>query len=137
MFLKALLTSTALAQSPEPAPSLPIEINAVRQTFDVPQLVSTQGLDCAAQMHAVDLAKTNRCDNEGSDGSTFSERAELCGTEAHAQIVACGFLNPKPVVERWVRDRMSRQIILNADNLAMGTAHVGNKWVIIFQIEPK
>lgn len=150
MWAKLFMASTAFAQwqpappilNPVPTPYpgmdvMQIELNEVRAQNDLPLLVSTIELACAANRHAEDLNKSNSCGHEGSDGSTFAERAKACGTEASAELVACGFELPETVMARWMRDFRSNRIILNSKNLAIGTAHVGNKWVIVFRTESK
>ena len=150
MLYKLLLASTANAQiwvpvppaEPVPTPypgvdDLQVEINEVRAQNDLPLLVSTRELACAADRHAQDLLKSRACGHAGSDGSTFEQRAKDCGTEAQAELVGCGFELPQTAVARWMRDMMGKKILLNPDNLAIGTAHAGNKWVVVFRVEPK
>ena len=126
-----LLSSLAMAQ-PAPLP-ISIPLNAVRASHDVPQLASTSALDCAAKRHAEDMAKAGLCGNVGTDGSTMQERAEDCGTEAHGQLIACGYSDPAKVVQAWMRDYQSRRILLNPDHIAIGTAHVKKTWVVVVQ----
>ena len=131
MHLIPLILTTAMAHA-EPLP-ISIPINAVRASHDVPQLASTLELDCAARRHARDLAKSGRCDPLGSDGSTLQDRAAACGTQAWAQIIGCGYASSEAVVQDWARDPGSREILLDGDAIAMGTARVGKVWVVVFK----
>lgn len=149
MLYKLLLASTAFAQwvpappaEPVPTPypgfdELQVEINEVRAQNDLPLVVSTTELACAADRHAKDLVKSRSCSHAGSDGSTFEQRARDCGTEASAELVACGFELPETAVFRWMRDFMGKKILLDPKIAAIGTAHVGDKWVVVFRIQPK
>lgn len=145
MLYKLLLASTAFAQwvpappaDPIPTPypgmdDLQVEINEIRAQNDLPLIVSTRELACAADRHAKDLVKSRSCGHEGSDGSTFDQRAKDCGTEAYAELVGCGFELPQTVVARWMQDMRAKKILVNPDNIAIGTAHVSNKWVVVFR----
>ena len=150
MLAKLFLASIANAQILMPVPpsdsiptpypgldDLQVEINEVRSQNDLPLLLSTKELTCAANRHAKDLMISRSCGHTGSDGSTFEERAKDCGTEAQAELVGCGFELPETAIFRWMRDFRGKKILLNPDNLAIGTAHVGDKWVVVFRIQPK
>jgi uncharacterized protein YkwD len=150
MLANLFLASIANAQIAMPVPpsdsiptpdtgidDLQIEINEVRAQNDLPLLLVTRELSCAAQRHARDLAQNRLCNQIGSDGSTLDQRARDCGTEAHAQLVGCGFELPETAIARWMRDSVGRKALLNPDNLAIGTAHVRDKWVVVFRIESK
>lgn len=121
---------------PTPYPGmaeLQSEINLIRDIYNLPQLTSTIELDCASYRHARDLAYTNRCEHQGSDGSSFQRRAMDCGTVAQAQLIGCGFETAKGVVSNWMKDRRAARIILAEDNLAIGTAMIRDKWVVVFR----
>lgn len=127
-------------EAPVPTPypgefaEMQVEINKVRKLYDVPLLVSTRELDCAASKHAKDMHEARKCDHRGTDNSTFEMRARDCGTEAHAELIACGFLEAKFALNRWMRDLRSRNIITSEQNLAVGTAHYGSTWVVVFRL---
>lgn len=131
MHLIPLIITTAMAHA-EPLP-ISIPINAVRASHDVPQLASTLELDCAARRHARDMHQAGLCRLRGTDNSTMKTRAESCGTEAHGELIACGFTDPEKAVKYLMRDREAQRIILNPDHIAMGTAHVGKTFVITFR----
>lgn len=114
-------------------PELGIEINAVRQMFNLPQLAQTAPLACAASMHSEDLASRDACTHTGKDGSTFQTRARRCKTVAVGEIVACGHSNAKKVVRDWMNDRISRAMILDPEAIAMGVARSDDKWVFLIQ----
>ena len=120
--------------TPYPGPSaLQVEINELRDQHNLYQLAETVELDCAAYKHAKDLYASGKCSHMGSDGSTFQVRARGCNTDAYAEIIACGFRLPRPVIERWIADRTSKSILISPDLVALGSAHVGNVWVVLFQ----
>ena len=125
---------------PTPYPgfdTMQVAVNEVRDLYKMPLLVSTVGLNCAAEKHAKDMHEARRCEHRGTDNSTFETRARDCGTEAHAELIACGFLEAQMAVGRWMRDLRSRNIIVNEDNVAMGSANHGSTWVVVFRVMPK
>lgn len=124
---------------PSDEPSVPIlewelkwEVNQARVKEGLPMIVSTAALDCAAIMHARDMAANNLCSHNGSDNSRFWERAKMCGTKASGEIIGCGFKNHKELVEAWVKDQPHAAIMLDKKNIAMGAGRVGDYWVMIF-----
>lgn len=123
-------------QIPTPYPgmdTMQVAVNDVRKLYKVPLLVSTIELNCAADKHAKDMHEARRCEHRGTDNSTFETRARDCGTEAHGELIACGFTDPEKAVKYLMRDWEAQPIILNGDHVAMGTAHVGRTWVITFR----
>ena len=125
---------------PTPYPGIDVmqeAVNKVRDLYNVPLLVSTRELFCAADKHAKDMHEARKCEHRGTDNSTFETRAKDCGTEAHAELIACGFMEAQMVVGRWMRDLRSRNIIVNEDNLAIGSSHHGTTWVVVFRTMAK
>lgn len=117
--------------------AMQVSVNDVRKLYNVHLLVSTSQLNCAAEKHAKDMHEARRCEHRGTDNSTFETRAKDCGTEAHAELIACGFLEAQMAVGRWMRDLRSRNIIVSEDNLAMGSANYGSTWVVVFRTMAK
>lgn len=120
--------------TPFPGPAvLQSEINDERELAEVPLVLSISNLDCAAKKHAEDLFRTGRCTHTGSDGTSFDERARQCQSYARVEMIACGFNRPGNVMKRWMADPANKAMILNDDLMAMGSANVGNVWVVLFQ----
>jgi uncharacterized protein YkwD len=120
--------------TPFPGPSaLSWEVNEIRTRFNVVNLTSTAELDCAAYRHAADLYASRVCRHTGSDGSTFPDRARDCNTDARSQLIACGFQRPDAVIRKWAADTLGKEILLDPDYIALGSAHVGNVWVLLLQ----
>ena len=112
-------------------------VNKVRELYNVPLLLSTRELFCAAETHAKDMHESRKCEHRGTDNSTVETRAKDCGTEAHAELIACGFMDAEMAVGRWMRDLRSRNIIVSEDNLAIGAAKYGTTWVVVFRTMAK
>lgn len=118
---------------PGGAPDMQIAINGIRERVGVPQIVSMIGLDCAAQKHAEDLAKNKICNHEGTQRTSFPQRAESCGEIAHAEIIACGFSKAEYAVRLWSRDRRSYDLMVSDESYAMGSGNSGDVWVVLFR----
>jgi uncharacterized protein YkwD len=126
--------------TPTPYPgfdTMQIAVNDMRELYKLPLLVSTIALNCAAEKHALDMHESRMCQHQGTDNSTFQTRARDCGTEAQAELIACGFLEAQMAVGRWMRDLRSRNIITSDDNVAIGSAKHGTTWVVVFRTMAK
>lgn len=118
---------------PSQAEVLKMEINKERLKSGALQIVSTPELDCAAKVHAIDIAQMRSCTHTGSDGSQFWERARKCGTRASGEIVACGYKDEKSTVNGWMNSPGHRAIMLDPKQIAMGAYRAGDYWVVIFR----
>jgi uncharacterized protein YkwD len=138
MFFSSLAFGQETPARPIPTPfpgpsSMQWEVNVMRTRYNVVNLSSTAELDCAAYRHAADLYASRVCRHTGSDGSTFPDRARDCNTDARSQLIACGFQRPETVISKWSADPLSKEILLDPDYVSLGSAHVGNVWVIVLQ----
>lgn len=120
--------------TPYPGPSpLQSELNQLRKANSLYEMVSTYQLDCAAYKHAKDMYQHRFCSHIGSDGSTFTKRAEDCNTAARSEVIGCGFHSAQSVLDAWQRDRGSRALLLDQHVVAVGAANVGDVWVLVFK----
>lgn len=60
-------------------PALVKSINAYRAQHGLPPMIHSPELTKAAERHASDMARYNRLDHMGTDGSSFSHRARAAG----------------------------------------------------------
>jgi uncharacterized protein YkwD len=149
LLLSVLLFSQSLIACPTPAPPNPnppvpspprsddatnveIMINSERAKRGLPMLTTTNGLICAANIHAFDMNQNKFCGHTGSDGSRFWERAQKCGTRASGEIVACGHKRYQDAVQGWIRSPGHNAIMFDRKQVSMAASRVGDYWVVIF-----
>jgi uncharacterized protein YkwD len=119
--------------TPYPGPSaLQVEINQVRVQYNLPQVVSPYGLDCAAVVHAVDLASHQTCSHIGSDGSTLEDRVAACQSTATSEWIACGFHTSKDAMAYFLSQPEFKNKLIDSSLLAVGTARAKDVWVVVF-----
>jgi len=118
--------------TPYPGPSaLQVEINQVRLQYDLPQVVSPYGLDCAAVVHANDLASHQTCSHIGSDGSTLEDRATFCDTTATSEWIVCGASSSKEAIASLLTQPEFKNKLIDPRLLAVGTARAKDVWVVV------
>ncbi|GAB3157964.1 hypothetical protein GCM10027290_60230 [Micromonospora sonneratiae] len=78
-------------------------------------------LATAARAHSADQAEHDKMTHTGSDGSSFSQRAERAGySNAISENVAAGYRTPAAVMEGWMNSAGHRANILNCQAKAIG-----------------
>ena len=78
-------------------------------------------LRTAARNHSIDMARHERMDHTGSDGSSFVDRAERAGYEgAMGENIAMGYGTPDEVMDAWMKSKGHRDNILNCEAEAVG-----------------
>lgn len=118
--------------TPYPGPSaLQVEINQVRVQYDLPQVVSPYGLDCAAIDHAKDLASHQMCGHIGSNGSSLDDRAATCNTTATSEWIVCGASNSKDAIASLLTQPEFKNKLIDPRLLAVGTARAKDVWVVV------
>jgi uncharacterized protein YkwD len=123
---------------PEPTPTpypgenkILTAINAARALKGLPKVYEDSFLDCAAIIHAKDIAPRKICGHVGSDGSQFWQRAQKCGGQALGEIVACGYPDEKGAVQGWDRSP-GHAAIMYGDYARVGVGEVNGFYVAVF-----
>ena len=129
-------------QCPNPPPPTPTPfpgpekivaaINAARKARGLNDVVEDPKLDCAAELHAMDISGTRICGHVGRDGSQFWQRAQRCGTEALGEIVACGFANEAGAVAGWNQSPGHAAIMFEPQHTRVGAKGVNGFYVAVF-----
>lgn len=89
-------------------------------------------LTCAASRHSKDIGTRKICTHTGVDRSTPWQRANLCGTKANGEIVACGQKSAKEAVIAWMKSNPHKNIMLTKNYTKVGIAMHNNYWTAIF-----
>ena len=103
-------------------------INGYRATRDLPPLKLEKHLTRAAQLHAQDLAKSDRISHTGSDGSDPWGRVKVTGYKPKlaAENVGAGQMSFAEVLQGWKDSPGHNKNLLLADATHMGIALVTN-----------
>lgn len=84
-------------------------------------LRTDERLRTAARAHSVDMATHNDLSHTGSDGSSFSDRAERAGyPQPMSENIADGYATAEAVVNAWLNSPGHRSNILNCQTRAVG-----------------
>jgi uncharacterized protein YkwD len=92
----------------------------------------------AARLHSEDQAANDKMSHDGSDGSSFVERARRAGySSPMSENVAMGFASPTAVMDGWMNSQGHRTNILNCDAKAIGVGIAANSagrlyWTQVF-----
>lgn len=116
---------------PEPLPTLTgdaalearvIElVNVERLQAGCGRVRPDEKLRDAARAHSADMARHDRLDHTGSDGSSFVQRAERAGYQgAMGENIAMGYRTPRDVMDAWMKSKGHRDNILNCGAKAVG-----------------
>ncbi len=112
--------------------------NRVRQDVGLPPLQASAMLMTAAQAHAEDMARHDKMDHQGTDGSQATERIRREGYAAagSGENVAAGFRSVDQAVAGWMTSKGHRANILGHFNeIGVGLAR-GAKgmpyWCVVF-----
>lgn len=100
------------------------DLNLARLNYDLKMLQFDDQLTCAASL----MAAQGTCLN-----IPLLTRIRLCGGK-HArigQLMACGEGDYPNVIDAWMRDAKTKEIIMNDRYATMGAAKVGSIWVAI------
>lgn len=116
-----------------PQSDLFVAINKARIKRGMLPVLPSPALDCAAMKHAMDLAATNECRHEGSDGSTPWQRASSCGGSADGEIVACGQDSAEAAVTAWSMSPGHAAILFDRRQTKVGVYVYDKKWVALFE----
>ncbi|GBF93028.1 hypothetical protein Rsub_05639 [Raphidocelis subcapitata] len=123
----------APAPAPVPAPpsggggvasELLTLVNNARRSAGLPPLMLDSRLNAAAQAHSNDQAQRRRMGHDGSDGSSFVDRARRAGYNMGwgGENVAAGQTTPQEVFNAWMGSTGHRANILNSEYIHMGAA---------------
>ncbi|MEV4630131.1 CAP domain-containing protein [Micromonospora sp. NPDC049523] len=81
----------------------------------------------AARLHSEDQAAHDKMSHDGSDGSSFVDRAKEAGyNNPMSENVAMGYANPNAVMDGWMDSQGHRTNILNCDAKAIGVGIAAN-----------
>ncbi|MFI6760647.1 CAP domain-containing protein [Micromonospora sp. NPDC050417] len=92
----------------------------------------------AARLHSEDQAVHDKMSHEGSDGSSFVDRAREAGyANPMSENVAMGYATPAAVMDGWMNSQGHRTNILNCDAKAIGVGIAANSagrlyWTQVF-----
>jgi len=128
----AALAAVLLARTPVAAAGLEAEllalINAARAERGLRPVRADSRLQAAALRHAQDMARHDRLDHTGSDGSTPRTRARAAG---HAdalpgEVIAAGPDGPGAILAMWLESPPHRDILLAPAATEAGVGHAEN-----------
>ena len=90
-------------------------VNDVRRRSGLQALVADAALADAAAAHTLDMRSNGFFAHEGSDGSTFVQRAlhALYDGQALSQLLGNGFADADAMVQAWLDDAPHRQLLLS------------------------
>ncbi|WP_326560445.1 CAP domain-containing protein [Micromonospora sp. NBC_01796] len=81
----------------------------------------------AARLHSEDQAAHDKMSHDGSDGSSFVDRAKEAGyNNPMSENVAMGYASPTAVMDGWMNSQGHRTNILNCDAKAIGVGIAAN-----------
>jgi uncharacterized protein YkwD len=96
----------------------------------VPLLTWNGKLEQAAILHSADMAKVNRLDHIGSDGSEIDNRAEKVGYiwRELGENIAVGQTSITQVIRDWLKSPSHCQQLMSNHVTEMGVAQKGKYW---------
>ena len=105
-------------------PELIALVNVARQRHGLRPVRARAELAAAATRQACDLARTQRLDHVGSDGSTLRQRMRDAGYRPRTgnENIAIGFSSAQIAVESWMRSPGHRANFLDPDVTEIGVA---------------
>ncbi len=109
-------------------------VNAQRRDRRLPSLTLDSRLSEAAAVQARYLARTGRLDHRGEHGSRVAQRVERAGyrwSTVAENLARTRSSSPRTVVDMWMHSRGHRENLLNRQVTQVGTAHVGDVWVLV------
>lgn len=97
-------------------------VNALRQSNGLNQVQLSSQLNASAKTHAIDISKQNRPWHFGSDGSSPLTRAARAGYSGNlvGENVSESFENDTETLQAWMRDPVTRSVILHPEAQYMG-----------------
>lgn len=103
-------------------------INQRRQAAGCPAVQPNRELGIAAEQHSEDMATEGTLSHTGSDGSSFTQRADAADYSffASGEIIAAGYSTASAVVDGWMNSPDHRSIILTCQNTDIGVGGVTN-----------
>jgi uncharacterized protein YkwD len=107
-------------------------VDEQRQTAGLPAYRADDALDCAARMHAKDMARNDYFSHESQDGRTFADRARSAGydgTPLGENIAQSS--TPASVVAMWMDSDGHRANLLSQDANEIGVGNDGDLWVVV------
>jgi uncharacterized protein YkwD len=102
------------------------EMNRVRAEHHLTPLKVDQHLTRAAQRHTEDMARNNRLDHQGRDGSKLADRAKRAGY-AYARVaenLAAGYATAAQAVKSWLDSPPHRRNLLDPEISDAGIGYV-------------
>ncbi len=122
------------APAPAEAEAVLSAVNRVRAERRLPSLTLDPRLSEAAAVQARYLARTRRLDHRGPDGSRVAQRVDRAGyrwSTVAENLAQARTASARLVVDMWMHSRGHRENLLNRQVTQVGTAHVGDVWVLV------
>lgn len=97
------------------------------------RLVYDQLLEKAALRHSQDMSRNKHFDHVGTDGSSYIERIEEAGYDAHCsgENIAYGYSTVVAVMNGWKTSPGHCKLLMDAKSTEMGAASVGKYWTLV------
>lgn len=107
-------------------------INSARLKYYFTPLDISPSLECAAELHAIDIGTRRYCSSVGKDGSDEIDRGKRCGIfDVQDQVVSCNTKYASMVVEDWMLQLSSRVTLLSPVYSRIGCARYNYYWVCV------
>lgn len=123
------LAVPSAAFAADPAAALLALINGLRAEHGLGSLRADARLDAAARRHALDMARHDRLDHAGSDGSTPRMRARAAGYDGAlpGEVIAASPDGPPGILALWSESAPHRAILLAPGATEAGIGHAVNR----------
>jgi hypothetical protein len=108
-------------------------INNWRVRQGLSPLAPDPRLEKAAQLHSLDIATSNICSHDGSNGSSYYQRilAQRYSTPS-GELVGCRFPTATSFLNALLADAPHRDILLRTSHRHIGVGLVNNQWAVDF-----
>lgn len=127
--LGSALAVPRAAFATDPTAALLALINDLRSAHGLRSLRADARLDAAARRHALDMARHDRLDHTGSDGSTPRMRARAAGHDGAlpGEVIAASPDGPPEILALWSESAPHRAILLAPGATEAGIGHAVNR----------
>jgi uncharacterized protein YkwD len=107
-------------------------VDEERQSAGLPPYRADDALDCAARMHAQDMARNDYFSHDSPDGRTFVDRARSAGYDGAplGENIALSS-TPASVVAMWMDSDGHRANLLSQEANEIGVGNEGDLWVVV------
>ena len=107
-------------------------VDEERQSAGLPAYRADDALDCAARMHAKDMARNDYFSHDSPDGRTFADRARSAGYDGAplGENIALSS-TPASVVAMWMDSDGHRANLLSQEANEVGVGNEGDLWVVV------